>query len=163
MNNIEIVGIPPAETPGAAIEDTLIEIFNSLPELTNKVSPNDIDISHIMPSDRKDRKLIAVCRFKSRKTKFDILEAKKKSRNFKFKNQDIFISDHLSPFNRHLFANAVVKKRELNYKFLWSRNGAIFLRENEHSPVFKIETEDNLNDLTRSVDSDNGSVHSMSK
>ena len=56
---------------------------------------------------------------------------------FKFKNQDIYISDHLSPLNRHLFTNATAK-RELGYKFLRNRNGSIFIRKEEHSPILKI-------------------------
>ena len=80
VNNLEIIGIPPAEQDGAPIVDTLLEIFNALPDLQTPVTENDIDISHIMPSDRKDGKLVTVCRFKSRKVKFKIIEAKKKTR-----------------------------------------------------------------------------------
>ena len=70
VNNLEIVGIPPAEQVGDSVEDTLLEIFNDLPDLSNEVSENDIDVCHIIPSDRKDGKLVAVCRFKSRKLKY---------------------------------------------------------------------------------------------
>ena len=94
VNNLEIVGLPPAESQGTPIEDMLLEIFNGLPELSKQVSPDDIDICH-MPSDRKDGKLVAVCRFISRKMKLDILQAKKNSRKFTFKNHEIFINDHL--------------------------------------------------------------------
>ena len=151
VNNLEIVGIPPPEHEGDSIEETLVEIFNSLPELNSVISPNDIDICHIMPSDRKDKKLVAVCKFIHRKSKFNILEAKRKSRNFKYKDHDIFINDHLSQPNRHLFATAALKKKELNYRFLWTRNGAVFMRENERSSVFKIDTVESLNNLVRTV------------
>ena len=62
MNNLEIVGLPPAEEDSAPIEDTLIHIFNSLPDIGKQITPEDIDICHIMPSDRKDGKLVAVCK-----------------------------------------------------------------------------------------------------
>ena len=88
VNNLEIVGLPPAEPQGTPIEDTLLEIFNGLPELSKQVSPDDIDICQVMPSDRKDSKLVAVCRFISRKMKLDILQAKKYSGKFTFKNHD---------------------------------------------------------------------------
>ena len=78
VNNLEIVGLPTSDSEGVPIEDALIDTFISLPELSSEVSPNDIDICQIMPSDLKDQKLVAVCRFRSRKTKFDILEAKRK-------------------------------------------------------------------------------------
>ena len=95
VNNLEIVGLPPAESQGTPIEDMLLEIFNGLPELSKQVSPDDIDICHIMPSDCKDGKLVAACRFISRKIKLDILQAKKNSGKFTFKNHEIFINDHL--------------------------------------------------------------------
>ena len=142
VNNLEIVGLPPAEEEGAPIEDTLIDIFNSLPDIGKQVTPEDIDICHIMPSDRKDGKLVAVCKFKSRKSKIDILQAKKSSRTFTYNNHNIFINDHLSPFNRHLFATAAAKKRELDFKFQWTRNGSIFMGEDERSPVIKIVSEE---------------------
>ena len=144
VNNLEIVGIPPAEQAGDSVEDTLLEIFNDLPDLSNEVSENDIDVCHILPSDRKDGKLVAVCRFKSRKLRSKILEAKKKCRNFKFKNHDIYINDHLSPYNRCLFAIASTRKRELGYKFLLTRNGSLFMRENERLSVIQIISDECL-------------------
>ena len=95
-----------------------------------------------MPSDRKDGKLVAVCRFISRKMKLNILQAKKNSGKFTFKNHEIFINDHL-------FAMAAAKKREISYKFLWTKNGSIFMREDDKSPVKKIVNEDCIMKLAR--------------
>ena len=64
-----------------------------------------------------------------------------------FRNNTIYINKHLSPFNRRLFAQASSKKRELNFKFLWTRQGCIFLQRNERSLVFKIVSEEDLNNL----------------
>ena len=36
-----------------------------------------------------------------------------------------------------LFALAAAKKRELNYKFLWTKNGIVFLRKDENSRFIK--------------------------
>ena len=143
VNNLEIVGLPPAEEDGAPIEDTLIDIFNSLPDIGKQITPEDIDICH-MPSDRKDGKLVAVCKFKSRKSKIDILQAKKSSRRFIYKNHDIVI--------RQLFAIAAAKKRELDFKFLWTKNGSIFMRENEQLPVIKITSDECISKLAHSRD-----------
>ena len=144
VNNLEIVGAP--------IEDTLIDIFNSLPDTGKQITPEDIDICHIMPSGRKDGKLVAVCKFKSCKSKIDILQAKKSVRRFIYKNHDIFINEHLSPYNRHLFAIAAAKKRELDFKFLWTQNGSIFMREDEQLPVIKITSDECISKLARSRD-----------
>ena len=94
--------------------------------------------SHTMPSKRGDGKNIAVCKFISRKTKYDILNAKKSARDFKIKDQSVFINEHLSPHNRNLFALAAQKKREYRYKYLWTKEGHVFMRKEERSPVLKI-------------------------
>ena len=80
--------------------------------------------------------------------KLDILQAKKNSRKFTFNKQELFINDHLSPFNRHLFA--VAKTREISYKFLWTKNGSIFMIEDDGSPIKKIVNEDCIMKQARS-------------
>ena len=106
---------------GVTVEETLIDIFNSLPEI--KISSSDIDICHRMPSNRRDGKNIAVCKFLSRNSKYDILNAKKSARDFKYKNKSVYINDHLSSYNRNLFALAAQKKREYGFKY-----GRLFMR-----------------------------------
>ena len=129
VNNLEIVVVPEA-TENLSDEAILLEIFNSLPELPESITEKDIDICHIIPSNRKDKKNVAICKFVSRKTKLSLLDAKRKTRNFKYANNDIYINKHLSPFNRHLFSLAFCKKQENNLKFLWSKHGKVYLRKN---------------------------------
>ena len=100
-----------------------------------------------MPSKRRDGKNIAVCKFVSRKTKYDILNAKKSARDFKFKDQSVFISEHPSPHNRNLFALAAQKKREYGYKYLWTNKGHVFMLKEERSPVLKISDIDCLSKI----------------
>ena len=116
-----------------------------MPEFeSNPLTSEDIDISHPLPSERKDGKNVAVCRFISRKSKFRLLEAKKNNRELKYKGHLVYINDHLSKENRKLFAAAAEKKRELGYKFLWTRQAAIFLRKDEHSEVLRIDSIEKL-------------------
>ena len=116
INNLEIVGLPDSEDDnGVTVEETLIDIFNSLPEI--KISSSDIDICHRMPSNRRDGKNIAVCKFVSQKSKYDILNAKKSARDFKYKNESVYINDHLSSYYRYFFALAAQKKREYGFKY----------------------------------------------
>ena len=147
INNLEIVGLPVADPVDTPIEDELLKIFNSIPELPKAITSDDIDICHILPTNRNDQKLVAVCRFVSRKTKYEILEAKKKCRQFKYRDNAIYINDHLSPSNRKLFALASQKKKDLRYKFLWTKNNSIFLRENERSPIIIVNNEKSLENL----------------
>ena len=90
VNNIEIVGLPEpiAEETN---EQVLLEALNSLDELTYELTKEDIDISYPIPSRRKDGKRVSICKFVTRKTKIDVLDAKKKCREFKFKGLYIYI------------------------------------------------------------------------
>ena len=151
VNNLEIVGLP---EPGVneSNEDIIIEALNTLNDLENKLSSADIDISHPIPSKRRDKKRVSVVRFLSRKSKFDVLAAKKQMRNFKFRNNEVFINEHLSPDNRTLFALAAEKKKALNYKYLWTKNGVTFMRQHERSEIFTISSNEDLDKLCRDED-----------
>ena len=87
-------------------------------------------------------------KFVSRKTKNLILELKKKEENkqFRFRDKDIFINEHLSKRNRALFAGAQEKKRQLQYKFCWTRGGVIHMRKSEN-PIVTISKDSDLESL----------------
>lgn len=136
------MGLPQPED-NESEESVLIDALNSL-DLGYDIDFADIDISHPLPSKRRDNKSVSVVKFISRKSKFDILAAKKQKRNFKYRNNDIFINEHLSPENRTLFALSSEKKKELNFKYLWTKNGVSFLRENDHSEIFSIKSHNDL-------------------
>ena len=106
-------------------------------------------ISHPLPTNSSDGKNVHTVKFISRKTKFNILSAKKaeENRNFKFRNNDVFINEHLSPTNRSLFAAANGKKRQLGYKFCWTKGGKILMRKTEESEVISIKCQSDLNNL----------------
>ena len=88
-------------------------------------------------------KNVYVVKFISRKTKANILTAKRtlNNRDFKFRGNDVFFNEHLSPTNRSLFATANDKKRTLGYKHLWTRGGTILMRKDDESEVFTIACE----------------------
>ena len=65
----------------------------------------------------------------SRKTKVDILEAKKKAKLFIFRGNDIYINEHLSPERRRIFAEASAKRKELQYIYIWTNNGITQMRK----------------------------------
>ena len=150
VNNVEIVGLPnPLPNTNETEETVIINALNSLQGLDVVVKPEDIDISHPLPSKRRDKKPVHVVRFVSRKTKFAVLAAKKADENkqFKFRDQDVFINEHLSKVNRGLFALATEKKRALNYKFLWTKGGVVHLRKDVDTPIITITNEEDLENL----------------
>lgn len=144
VNNLEFVGLPaPIVDTGETEESVIVNACNSLAGLSVVVRPEDIDISHPLPSNRRDGKPVHIAKFVSRKTKFAILAAKRSdaNRQFKFRDQDVYINEHLNKQNRGLFAAANEKKRALGYKFLWTKGGVVNMRKTDTSDVIVINQE----------------------
>ena len=97
-------------------EEVILEALNNLDDIN--ITANDIDISHPIPSKRCDGKSVHVIKFVSRKAKIAILNAKIQSCDFKFTDNIIFINEHLPPNNRRLFAAALIKNDEVEYKYV---------------------------------------------
>ena len=147
VNNLEISGldkpisIPATEVEEAyeePVEDMVVKCLNGLFAGEERISNEDIDICHELPS--KTGKKLHVVKFISRKAKNLILDQKKKRQNFnfKFRGNPIFINDHLTPNNKHLFAMARQKKTAAGYKYLWTKNGKILIRKDDNSPIIPI-------------------------
>ena len=150
VNNLEIVGLP-EPNENEAEETLIVNALNNLAGIDVPIRHEDIDISHPLPSNRKDGKAVHVVRFISRKTKGMILSAKKQAANkqYKFRNKDVYINEHLSKQNRSLFAKAQGQKTALEYKYCWTRGGVINLRKTDNSQIVTITCEEDLANLTR--------------
>ncbi|CAB3249352.1 unnamed protein product [Arctia plantaginis] len=57
----------------------------------------------------------------------------------------VFVAEHLTPTAKKLHAAARVKAKELNYRYVWSRYGRIYVRRNEESQALLIKTTASLN------------------
>lgn len=149
-NNIEIVGLPPPNIEaGETDEDVIINACNSLVGIDEPIRHEDIDISHPLNSRRKDGKPVHVVRFVSRKKKFLVLSAKKKpdNRQFKFRTKDVYINEHLNKTNRSIFAAATERKKALNYKHLWTKNGVVNMRKTDESGIIVLNSLADLDKL----------------
>lgn len=60
------------------------------------------------------------------------------------KREPIFVSEHLSPHNKHLHAATRKKAREAEYKFVWVRDGRIYAKKNETSQAIYVRSLDSL-------------------
>ena len=148
VNNLEFIGLPKIDdNSDKTNEEVLLEAINTL-DLGYEVTSDDIDISHPIPTKRKDGKSATICKFVSRKTKFDILDAKKKIKDFRFRARPIFINEHLSPKNREIFAKTQIRRKELNYKYIWSSNGNTFVRKKDGDSIITIKKLDDIDKLT---------------
>ena len=144
INNIEIVGL---RKPNELETDTSLTV-NFLKDVVGaEVESTDIDACHEVPSRRQDKKRVVVVAFKFRSIKDDILKNRSGLRSH---NNDlsldsrVYVNEQLSPENRRLYAMAAKRKKELGFKFLWTKKGIPHLRKEEHSNVFKIFNDDDL-------------------
>ncbi|RVE41326.1 hypothetical protein evm_014021 [Chilo suppressalis] len=69
--------------------------------------------------------------------------------------EQIYLSEHLSPNNRSLHAQARLFRKEAKYKYLWVRNGRILMRKDDESPILWIR---NDRATTFSMKKDGGEV-----
>lgn len=59
----------------------------------------------------------------------------------------VYVVEHLSPSNKALHAAARIKARELNYKYVWVRNGKIFVRRIDGAEYILIKNTDSLSKI----------------
>ena len=83
----------------------------------------------------------------SRKVKNNILNARKIKRDVKYKGNDIYVNEHLSPKNRELFALASQKRKDARYKYLWTKNGVTHMRKTDSSEIYLIKNKEQLSIL----------------
>ena len=58
-----------------------------------------------------------------------------------------FINENLTQRRKHLFWQAKQKVKKLNYEYIWTKNGQIFVRKNENEDKILVKTENDLNKL----------------
>lgn len=64
------------------------------------------------------------------------------------KKSAVYVMEHLSPENKSLHAAARAKARQLQYKFVWVRDGRIYMRKNDESNYVHVKNIDLLNRLS---------------
>ncbi|CAB3241478.1 unnamed protein product [Arctia plantaginis] len=63
------------------------------------------------------------------------------------KESPVYVSEHLTPANKSLHAATRIAAKEKNYKFIWVRNGKIFIRKEENAPAQIVTSMDTLKGL----------------
>ena len=110
-----------------------------------EVTDNDISVSHRLPLSKayKSKKPAGpspiIAKFVRRDMKEAFYRARMKLKGKTTKDlglskaNNIYISESLTASNRELFNEALKVKKDLNYKFIWSSNGPVFMRATEES------------------------------
>jgi len=91
--------------------------------------------------------------FTSHQDKVKILDSRKIIRNLSTKNigmepeVSIYIRENLTSKSSFLFKQARDFRNQYNYKFVWTKNGQIFLRKNEAEKIINVANEEVIHNL----------------
>ena len=139
---LEITGIPvlPVDKPKELVK----ELGSALGININK---NDISTAHRLPDTKKVKDRIIV-KFVRRDVREEVYKNRKRlvgkcTTCLPSVNEEI----GLTAYRKCLFGKIHAFKRDKNYKFIWTANGRIHLRENEATTVFHFSTEEEFQDF----------------
>lgn len=142
INNFMIHGV--VQTEREDVEDITIKVSH---KLGVKITKEDIEASHRVPTRKPGAPKPIVVHLKSRKQR-DHLIAQRKSA--KISNHDvvgknvqageIFITEQLSPRLNHLKWEAWKKAQSVDWRFVWPKGGKLWARKNETTAPVKILT-----------------------
>lgn len=168
-NNLIITGLAKMDNPAG----TFWKLAEVIKAETKKEAVQSIQLVKAkMPTDTaKTPRFISdtlLVKLSSRQDKMHFIEQKKKmggafaEQAHAMAVQDsakrprvIFFRDHLTDFGMNLFAKANTLRHQLKYKFLWTKDGQILLRENERSRPIRISSEYDLQGQLKSAASSN--------
>lgn len=155
--NIEINGIPEFKSENLPL--TLVQI--------GKVASLAVDDKDILScfrvaktDSKSSRPRTVIAKLRSPRCRDDLLAAVSKyNRDHKDEKLNssligiggeksaIFLGEHLTPERRSLHAAARIKSKEIGFKFVWVRNGKIYMRKAENLPAVVITSVEFLNKL----------------
>ena len=139
QNNVVFSGIP-ENVPDNNLESTVISVLS---DIDVQLEPSDIEASHRIgkPTSKKQKTIV---RFVNRKNCEKVLANKKKL--LKLNNEkhnfhagtNIFVNENLTPMNETIAFNCRKLKHSGLIHACYSRNGNVYIKENETSRPFKV-------------------------
>lgn len=157
QNNLEIHCLPEHK------QENLVNTITQLCKVVSyPVTENDIlfcnRVQKFNPASKMPRTVI--CKLASKLKRDNLLAAvlsynkanPKQKLNTKLlgygvKEAPVFVSEHLTPSNKSLHAATRMRAKEKQFKFVWIRNGKIFVRKDESSPALVITHNEALQKL----------------
>lgn len=149
LQNIEITGVPEDK------EENTVAIVQKVSEYIGvDIALSDVEFAHRVQPRRAASAVRArpiIARLKQRILKDKIMASARKHRNLNTKEvgiageiSKIYINEHLTKDNKILLKLCKQKAKELNYKYIWTKNCRIFVRKNEISPPISINSSSDI-------------------
>ncbi|KAH7959018.1 hypothetical protein HPB49_007327 [Dermacentor silvarum] len=146
--NIEVKGIP--VEAGGKLTEIMSKIGNTIGE---DITAADIEVCHrvAVPGNPSAKNIIV--QFVHRQKRNAVLNKARKNRfscevlGFAAK-APVYVNEHLCPERKRLLAQAINKKRDADWKFVWVRGGQIYARKSESSRALKISNRADVAKIT---------------
>lgn len=147
--NIEIVGIPLTE------KEDILKVTEKLASVLNVTyETKDISAVHRLPS-RNGKNPNIVVQFVSRFKRQEWLVASKgrklnaKQLSTHLKDSNIYVNEHLTPYNKTLLGRARGLRKESVVDFVWCKEGKIFVRKKDGDKAVLIKRMEDLEQFNR--------------
>ncbi|XP_060810087.1 uncharacterized protein LOC132904193 [Amyelois transitella] len=157
-NNVEINGIP--EYSKENLSTVLVQLAKSVDYPLDSCEVLTTTRVAKLNKDNNARPRAVVAKFRSHTTRDGLLAAISKFNKANPKDKlsshhlgcgggkvSVYVSEHLSPANKQLHACTRIKAKQLNYKFVWVRDGRIYIRKNETSQAIHIRSHESLKQI----------------
>eukprot|EP00794_Sanderia_malayensis_P001034 gene1034-360_t len=149
---VEIGGIPRQNEINIVVKiaDKLkVSVVSSDIEACHRISPkeNASIIVELKSRKLKDALLSKEAKRIGKKLRISDLGFQMAARDGSEDAGKVFINESLTSRIKNLLRLTKIKKRELDFKFVWTRNGCIYIRKNESAQVQKINFPGDLEKL----------------
>uniref|UniRef100_A0A8D8YDL7 FP protein C-terminal domain-containing protein n=1 Tax=Cacopsylla melanoneura TaxID=428564 RepID=A0A8D8YDL7_9HEMI len=146
--NVQIDGIPSKQD-----EDLRMMMKNIGEKIEVKILDSDIDKIHRIPTKSTNNPEPIVVQFTTRRVRDEIVKKAKEKKpctndlQMQCTNRNIYVNEHLTPQKKQILYEAKKIKEEKQYKFLWCKNGKIFVRKDEKSMTIHLNSREDLNKI----------------
>lgn len=144
--NLEIKGIKQTEN------EDLNKVLEKIGEtLGDPITGSDVDIcQRVATKDEGKTNIIVQCQRREKRDK--VLQVARKKRLTTTllglpTDFPVYINEHLCPAMKKILGKAVARKREHDWKFVWTRDGSVFARRTETPHIVAITCENDLNKI----------------
>ena len=107
----------------------------------SKLSHDDISKIKVIKHENFPAKII--CTFKNHADREKIFDSKKV-----FREKKVYVSEVLTKYRYNILKDVKNLAKVKNFKFVWTKNGQIFLRKEENAPIIKVTSRSDLQNIS---------------
>ncbi|KAJ2948942.1 hypothetical protein O0L34_g5880 [Tuta absoluta] len=152
LNNVEISGV--TENNGENLNQIVTLLATKL-----GVSLDLRDVDYVARAGKRRtvegdlplRPRPIIVRFTRRAPRDELLRAARTRRNLSTdlieiagERRSVYVNEHLIKADRQLYGKARSVARELNFKYVWKKNGRIMIKKTDHGEIYHIRSENDL-------------------